>query len=314
LPEEAEMAVRGKAAELAGAAREAFKASPGYEESTGRKFGEALGSTAPFFALGPLGAAGRAGALGLGVGAGAGEARQRAEMEGGEEEKGLATAAGAVIGASEAIPVFNFVKRLPRDAQLNILDRIKRGFQAAGEEGAQEAAAQIAQNIVAKGLYKPSQELIESAGEEGAYGAGVGAFIQVLTDMALGRRVRGVQPEQTAEEKLVEPESPPTAPPGTQASVKEAVAKQTEEKQKVQDVIDEEDEARREREAIQAYEREREQDLTATYDEDTLREAAEAERMAPVDEDTPYMPPAAEEAAAEEPAIEEPAVEGRYVA
>ena len=309
LPEEAEMAVRGKAAELAGAAREAFKASPGYEESTGRKFGEALGSTAPFFALGPLGAAGRAGALGLGVGAGAGEARQRAEMEGGEEEKGLATAAGAVIGASEAIPVFNFVKRLPRDAQLNILDRIKRGFQAAGEEGAQEAAAQIAQNLVAKGLYKPSQELIESAGEEGAYGAGVGAFIQVLTDMALGRRVRGVQPEQTAEEKLVEPESPPTAPPGTQASVKEAVAKQTEEKQKVQDVIDEEDEARREREAIQAYEREREQDLTATYDEDTLREAAEAERMAPVDEDTPYMPPAAEEAAAEEPAIEEPAVE-----
>ena len=309
LPEEAEMAVRGKAAELAGAAREAFKASPGYEESTGRKFGEALGSTAPFFALGPLGAAGRAGALGLGVGAGAGEARQRAEMEGGEEEKGLATAAGAVIGASEAIPVFNFVKRLPRDAQLNILDRIKRGFQAAGEEGAQEAAAQIAQNLVAKGLYKPSQELIESAGEEGAYGAGVGAFIQVLTDMALGRRVRGVQPEQTAEEKLVEPESPPTAPPGTQASVKEVVTKQTEEKQKVQDVIDEEDEARREREAIQAYEREREQDLTATYDEDTLREAAEAERMAPVDEDTPYMPPAAEEAAAEEPAIEEPAVE-----
>ena len=87
------------------------------------------------------------------------------------------------------------------------------------------------------------------------------------------------------------------------------VTKQTEEKQKVQDVIDEEDEARREREAIQAYEREREQDLTATYDEDTLREAAEAERMAPVDEDTPYMPPAAEEAAAEEPAIEEPAVE-----
>lgn len=309
LPEEAEMAVRGKAAELAGAAREAFKAAPGYEESTGRKFGEALGSTAPFFALGPLGAAGRAGALGLGVGAGAGEARQRAEMEGGEEEKGLATAAGAVIGASEALPVFNFVKRLPRDAQLSILDRIKRGFQAASEEGAQEAAAQIAQNLVAKGLYKPSQGLIESAGEEGAYGASVGAFIQVLTDMALGRRVRGVQPEPSAEEKLTEEEPPPTAPPGTQAAAREEVARQTKEESKVRAAIDEEDEARREREAIQAYEREREQDLTATYDEDTLREAAEAERMAPVDEDIPYMPPAAEDAAAEEPAVEEPVVE-----
>ncbi len=85
LPEEQEMAVRAKASDLAGAAREAFKAAPGYEESVGRKFGEGLGSTAPFFALGPLGAAGRAGALGLGVGAGAGEARQRAETEGGEE-------------------------------------------------------------------------------------------------------------------------------------------------------------------------------------------------------------------------------------
>ena len=163
LPEEQEMAVRAKAAELAGAARETFAAAPGYEDSTGRKFGEALGSTAPIFALGPLGAAGRAAAMGLGVGAGAGEARQRAEMEGGEEEKGLATVGGAFIGATEAIPVFNFVKRLPRDAQLTILDRVRRGFQAAGEEGAQEAASQVAQNLIARGLYKPSQELLESA-------------------------------------------------------------------------------------------------------------------------------------------------------
>ncbi len=323
LPERAEMAVRGKAAELAGAARETFKAAPGYEESTGRKFGEALGSTAPFFALGPLGAAGRAGAVGLGVGAGAGEARQRAEMEGGEEDKGLATAAGAVIGASEAIPVFNFVKRLPRDAQLTILDRIKRGFQAAGEEGAQEAAAQVAQNIVAKGLYKPSQELIESAGEEGAYGAGVGAFIQVLTDMALGRRVRGVQPPPSAEERLTEEEPPPTAPPGTQASVKEEVARQTKEEEKVRAVIDEEkdaadEEARLEREAVQAYEREQEE-LTARrgYDEQTLREAAEAEALAPVeDEGVPYTPPEREEEVApveEEPTVEEPTVEAPTV-
>jgi len=308
LTEEQEMAVRAKAAELAGATREAFKAAPGYEESTGRKFGEALGSTAPFFALGPLGALGRAGAVGLGVGAGAGEARQRAEMEGGEEDKGLVTAAGAIIGVSEAIPVFNFVKRLPRDTQLAMVDRIKRGFQAAGEEGAQEAAAQIGQNLIARGIYKPSQSLIEGAGEEGAYGAGVGAFIQVLTDMALGRRARPVQPP-TAEEKLVEPDKPSVAPPGTQASAQEEVAKQLETKTTVEQAISDEDEARLEREAIQAYEREREdaarleeagvdtrtakevgvlpQDL---YDEETLLEAVEAERLAPVDEDIPYTP------------------------
>ena len=50
LPEEQEMAVRARAAQLAGATREAFAAAPGYEESVGRKFGEALGSTVPFFA------------------------------------------------------------------------------------------------------------------------------------------------------------------------------------------------------------------------------------------------------------------------
>ena len=309
LPEEQEMAVRAKAAELAGAARETFAAAPGYEDSTGRKFGEALGSTAPIFALGPLGAAGRAAAMGLGVGAGAGEARQRAEMEGGEEEKGLATVGGAFVGATEAIPVFNFVKRLPRDAQLTILDRVRRGFQAAGEEGAQEAASQVAQNLIARGLYKPSQELLESAGEEGAYGAGVGAFIQVLTDMALGRRAGTTQPAPpppTAEEKLAQPETPPAAPPGTQAAAREEVSKQVDIKDTVEKVIsDEEDaqeEARREREAIQAYERsvlDQDEELRRYYDEETLREAAAAERLAPVDEDIPYMPPAApvEEAA-----------------
>lgn len=317
LPEEQEMAVRAKAAELAGAARETFAAAPGYEESTGRKFGEALGSTVPFFALGPMGVAGRAAATGLGVGAGAGEARQRAEMEGGEEEKGLATAAGAVVGATEAIPVFNFVKRLPRDAQLTILDRVRRGFQAAGEEGAQEAAAQVAQNLIARGLYKPSQALLESAGEEGAYGAGVGAFIQVLTDMALGRRARAPQPPPpTAEEKLTQPETPPAAPPGTQAAAREEIAKQTETKETVKQAIsDEEDaqeEARREREAIQAYERsvlEQDEELRRYYDEETLREAAAAERLAPVDEDVPYMPPAAPVEEAVTPTVEPEAVE-----
>jgi len=307
LPEEQEMAVRAKAAEMAGAARETFAAAPGYEESVGRKFGEALGSTVPFFALGPMGLAGRAAATGLGVGAGAGEARQRAETEGGEEDKGLATAAGAVVGASEAIPVFNFVKRLPRGAQLDIADRVRRAFQAGGEEGAQEAAAQIAQNLIARGLYKPDQALIESVGEEGAYGAGVGAFIQVLTDMALGRRAKTAPPPEppTAQEKLAEPETPPTAPAGTQAAAAEEISKQVDTEATVRKALDEEidaeEEARLEREAIQAYEREQEE-LAATgrrqYDERTLREAAEAEALAPVDEDIPYMPSMSEEARA----------------
>ena len=332
LPEEQEMAVRARAAQLAGATREAFAAAPGYEESVGRKFGEALGSTVPFFGVGALGAAGRVAAMGLGAGAGAGEARQRAEMEGGEEEKGLATAAGAAIGISEAFPVFNFVKRLPRDAQLSIADRIRRAFQAAGEEGAQEVAAAIGQNLIARGLYKPSQELIEGVGEEGAYGAGVGAFIQVLTDMALGRRVRGVQPDTTARDQLTQPETPPTAPPGTQAAAAEEVAKQRETAETVKQAITEQDEeARLEREAVIAYEREQEElarrqaealtdeeqarleeeALRQEFEAERLRDAAEAERLAPEErEGVEITPPVVEKPAVVEPtvAVEEPAV------
>ena len=303
LPEEQEMAVRAKAAQLAGAARETFEAAPGYGESVGRKFGEALGSTAPFFALGPLGAAGRAGALGLGVGAGAGEARQRAEEEGGEEAKGTATAAGAVIGASEAIPVFNFIKRLPGNMQMSIMDRVKRAFLAGGEEGAQEAASQIGQNLIARGLYKPNQALIEGVGEEAAYGAGVGGFIQVLTDMALGRRAQPVQPPPpSAEEKLTTPPAPPTAPAGTQAAAQQDVAEQVKTATTVKQALSEEDdaaeEARLEREAREEYERQQAlADLERReYSAQTLREAAEAEALAPVDEDAPYYPPAAREA------------------
>jgi hypothetical protein len=303
LPEEQEMAVRAKAAQLAGAARETFEAAPGYGESVGRKFGEALGSTAPFFALGPLGAAGRAGALGLGVGAGAGEARQRAEEEGGEEAKGTATAAGAVIGASEAIPVFNFIKRLPGNMQMSIVDRVKRAFLAGGEEGAQEAASQIGQNLIARGLYKPNQALIEGVGEEAAYGAGVGGFIQVLTDMALGRRAQPVQPPPpSAEEKLTTPPAPPTAPAGTQAAAQQDVAEQVKTATTVKQALSEEDdaaeEARLEREAREEYERQQAlADLERReYSAQTLREAAEAEALAPVDEDAPYYPPTAREA------------------
>ena len=82
LPEDMETSAREKIESVATAAKAPFAAAPGYEESTPRKLIEALGSTLPFLAAGPLGLAGRAAAVGLGVGAGAGEARTRAEEAG----------------------------------------------------------------------------------------------------------------------------------------------------------------------------------------------------------------------------------------
>ena len=67
---------------------------------------------------------------------------------------------------------------------------------AGGEEAAQEAASQIAQNLIAKGVYKPDQSIIEQVGESAAYGGATGALVQGILDMALGRRVKPA-PKQT---------------------------------------------------------------------------------------------------------------------
>ena len=201
LSEDYERGTRQRIQELAAAAKKPFEAAPGYEDTIGRKFGEAVGSTVPFFALGPLGVAGRVAGAGLGVGAGAGEARVRAEQEGGEAAKGEATALGAAVGATEMLPVFGFLNKLSTPIKDGIMSYVRRAAVTGGMEGAQEAAAQAAQNLIAQGLYKPEQAIIEGVAEEGAYGAGVGALIQGITDLALGRRARGATttPQQTTE-------------------------------------------------------------------------------------------------------------------
>lgn len=194
LPEEMEKSVRESVKSVASAAKKPFEASAGYEDSTGRKFGEALGSTAPFFALGPLGAAGRVGMGALGMGMGAGEARVRAEQEGatGGQRAG-ATALGALVGTTEMLPVFKFIDNLANPVKQGIMASVKRAAATGGAEGAQEAASQIAQNLIAKGIYKPDQEIIEGTGEAAGYGGATGALIQAITDMALGRRAKGAK-------------------------------------------------------------------------------------------------------------------------
>jgi len=80
LPEELETSARERIASIGEAAAAPFQPKPGYEDSISAKFGEAAGSTLPFFAAGPFGLAGRVAATGLGAGAGAGTARERAEQ------------------------------------------------------------------------------------------------------------------------------------------------------------------------------------------------------------------------------------------
>lgn len=219
LPEDMEKSAREKIASVAGAAKRPFEAAPGYEQAVGRKLGEALGSTVPFLAAGPLGLAGRAAAVGLGVGAGAGEARTRAEQEGATaDQRGTATALGTIPGALEAFAPLRILSRIPTASKAAGVEAVKRAMIAGGEEAAQEAASGFAQNLIAKGIYKPDQALIEGLGEQAAYGGATGAIVQGLMDLALGRRARGAQATQP-QQPPAEPTVPPAAPAGTQGTL-----------------------------------------------------------------------------------------------
>ncbi len=222
LPEDMEKSAREKIKSVATAAKAPFAAAPGYEESVPRKLGEAIGSTVPFLAAGPLGLAGRAAAAGLGVGAGAGEARTRAEAEGVlGEQRGTATALGTIPGAFEVFAPFRILGRLPDAVKAEGVVLARRALQAGGEEAAQEALSGFAQNLIARGIYKPEQALIEGLGEQAAYGGATGAIVQGLLDLAIGRRARGAQAPQEPTAPPVEPgpQLAPEAPAGTQGAL-----------------------------------------------------------------------------------------------
>jgi len=214
LPDETEKNIRQAVDRGAAALKAPFAAAPGYEETVGRKFGESVGSILPFLAMGPLGAVGRAGMVGMGVGAGAGEARIRAEQENATpEQRSTATALGTIPGAFEAFAPMQILNRLSTPIKAGITNRIQRALVAGGEEAAQEAASQIAQNLIAKGVYKPDQAIIEQVGESAAYGGATGALVQGIMDMAIGRRAKSTtQPQgQPAEQKLQTPVPAPEA-------------------------------------------------------------------------------------------------------
>ncbi len=196
LPEEYEKAVRESVGTGAAALKKPFEAAPGYEDTVGRKLGQAVGSTVPFFAAAPFGVPGMLAGAATGVAAGAGEARVRAEEKGATgEERALATALGIGPGLLDLVaPELKIGKTI-----------ITRALMKGGVEGATEAAQNVAQNLIAKGLYDPEQPILQGTAEEGAYGAGAGALASFLVDTVAGRRAR-VGPSE-------KPEEAPTAPP-----------------------------------------------------------------------------------------------------
>jgi len=198
--------------------------TPGYEDTVGRKLGEATGSIGSFVIPGGILAKSLSAATGLsrvaagtlagssiGAAAGAGEARQRAEMEGATpEERATATALGILPGLSEALPTGRLLRflapakkavdEIPKTYAEKIFKRGEEILTTAGIEGLQEWSQGLGQNMIAQGIYKPDQELFEGLGEQAAYGAGAGAIAEVFFNSVLGKK--GIDTRTSINEKI----------------------------------------------------------------------------------------------------------------
>ena len=173
----------------------AFPASPGYHDSLGRTLGRGLGSVAAGVAVGL--ASGPAAPVTLGAlfgAAGAGEAADRAIGEGaGDAAASTAARLGVLAGSTDIVPIEILLRRIPGPAQRAVEAVAKRvggervaafagrvGLQTV-VEAVQEGGQQTLQNLIAREVYKPEQELTEGVVPSAALGGGVGAIA------ALGR-------------------------------------------------------------------------------------------------------------------------------
>jgi hypothetical protein len=184
LPEGAEDVVRGGIKAVGGAVQDYVAPDFNLEESIPRKVSEAGGS---FVGLAGVSMLNPYAGAALAVSAGAGEASERARAAGAtEDERSLAALAGIFPGALELLPI-GFLKVLGKDGVRSILNTTARVLTEGGVEAAQETTTAIIQNLIAQGIYKPDQKLIEGVGEQAALGGTVGAIVQGLIELATPR-------------------------------------------------------------------------------------------------------------------------------
>jgi hypothetical protein len=100
----------------------------------------------------------------------------------------------------ELLPI-GFLKALGRDGVRSILNTTARVLSEGGVEAAQEAITGLIQNLIAQGIYKPDQKLIEGVGEQAAYGGAVGAIVQGLIELATPRTRGGASAATPAAEQ-----------------------------------------------------------------------------------------------------------------
>lgn len=227
LGEENELAARKKIQSVA----DAIKPSGGDQDDLGYKIGSVFGSIAGFaapiagiaagIAAAPvsLGAAATtgiatgAGAL-LGVGTTAGEASERARAAGAtQEQRNRAIRQAAPFGLLEVAPlgrfmrsvdvpvIGKFIKDLGPETVENIGQKIQNAAITGGAEAAQEATAEIVQNLAERG-YNPERAILEGTGESALLGGGAGATIQFFVDAFTNSRKAGPDGQPLAIEDM----------------------------------------------------------------------------------------------------------------
>jgi hypothetical protein len=184
------------------------------------QFAGALGGLGSFIVPGTLLAKGlgRAATLGgMATGLGAEEARSRVEQARAEgievtpgQEFGVQLG-GGVIGISELAPIERLTGPLQAvlrgvkksDAEMiapGLFNSAKRMVETGGIEGLQEGMANVAQDLLAKGVYNPNLDVGESALGDAAMGASVGAFAQGAIELVTKGRRRQLYDTLKAEE------------------------------------------------------------------------------------------------------------------
>jgi hypothetical protein len=184
------------------------------------QFAGALGGLGSFLVPGAALAKGlgRTATLGgMATGLGAEEARSRVEQARAEgievtpgQEFGVQLG-GGVIGITELAPIERLTGPLQAvlrgvkksDADMiapGLFNSAKRMVETGGIEGLQEGMANVAQDLLAKGVYNPNLDVGESALGDAAMGASVGAFAQGAIELVTKGRRRQLYDTLKAEE------------------------------------------------------------------------------------------------------------------
>jgi hypothetical protein len=89
---------------------------------------------------------------------------------------------------------------------------IKRAVRSATEEGSQEAISQLAQNLVAKGLYNPDLDPTEGLLGNAAAGGFAGGTVDVILQLMAGRKIRKANTARSQLETQIDTEVAEAAP------------------------------------------------------------------------------------------------------